>query len=396
MAPTHTSRRRARALLAVSLVLACGERAPRTITENGVPVVVQPARYGSAATLVLEDSVARDIGGLQERSEDEFDHGNGFLSGLSRTDGGLAVIDQHRVRFFGGSGAQIAVVGRQGRGPGEFLGLVGLCRVADDRVVVFDQARRVTVIAASGAIERQATLPELAFASDGCFDDGSFLVQTFKRSASAEVQEMPAVHLRADGSIVDSIGSFPMGGFRGVSQYVRLHVRGRYLYVSDPRTSEVRRYTADGALDRVLRTDDEPRRMSADEVRYWLGGPVAAAQPGTNTERRGPDAAEVTWPFYRDLHIDASGRVWVRDFPESDEAPDRYAIYDSTFAFVGRLDLPRGPRRAITNPPPGAPPTAPGSAPDLVDALGDDVVLLQRDADGAAHFVTRRQRHRGN
>jgi hypothetical protein len=374
----------------------CADRTARTLAEDGVPVVVQPARYGSPATLVLDDTVRRDIGGLKERDEDEFDHGNGFLTGLSRADGGLAVIDQHRVRLFDSSGAPIAVVGRQGRGPGEFLGLTLLCRVADDRVVVFDQARRVTVIAAEGAIEQQSTLPELAFVSDGCFDDGSFLVQTYTRSASAEVQEMPAVHMRADGSIVDTIGRFPMGGFRGVSQFVRLHARGRYLYVSDPRTSEVRRYTTNGVLDRILRTDDAPRRMPDGEAQRWLGGPVAAAGSGSQRNDGDPSATEVTWPFYRDLHIDASGRVWIRDFPEDDEAPDRYAIYDSTFAFVGRLDLPRGPRRAVPNRPAGAPETAPGVAPDLVDALVDEVVLLVRDADGAAHFVTRRLRPRDN
>lgn len=394
MSSTHIPPRRARALFAVLLALGCGERTPRTITEDGVPVVVQPARHGSAATHVLEDRVVRDIGGLKERSEDEFDHGNGFLTGLSRSDGGLAVIDQHRVRLFDSSGAPIAVVGRQGRGPGEFLGLTLLCRLADDRIVVFDQARRATVITVSGEIEQQTTMPELAFVSEGCFDDGSLLVQTFTRNMSAEVSEMPAVHMRVDGSVIDTLGRFPMTGFRGVSQYMRLHVRGRHVYVSDPRKSEVRRYTADGTLDRMLRTEDSPRRMPEGEAQRWLGGPVAAAGSGASRAERAPRAAEVTWPFYRDLHIDASGRVWIRDFPEDDEAPDRYAIYDSTFAFVGRLDVARGSRRVITNPPPGAPATAPGSAPELVDARGDEVVLLIRDADGAAHFVTRRLRPR--
>jgi hypothetical protein len=394
MSSMHIPHRRARALCAVLLALGCSERTPRTITEDGVPVVVHPARHGSAATHVLEDRVVRDIGGLKERSEDEFAHTNGWLTGILRSDGGLAVIDEYRVRLFDGSGVQVAVVGRQGWGPGEFVQLSSICRATDDRVIVLDQTRRVTEIDASGSIRQQTSLPELASMSDGCFEDGSFLLETIPTKLQTEVSESPAVRLRVDGTMVDTIGTFPSYGFRGISQYVRLHVHGRFVYVSDPRRSEVRRYTSDGTLERILRTEDSPRRMPAREAQRWLGGPVAAAGSGTTRNERAPNVAEVTWPFYRDLHIDASGRVWIRDFPEDDEAPDRYAIYDSTFAFVGRVDVPRVPARDAPDQPAGAARKRIGFAPKIVDAIGDEVVLLERDADGAAHFVTRRLRPR--
>ena len=371
-------------------VLACGE----SRIDPDVPVVVQPARYGTDATLVLEDTVRRDIGGLAARSEDEFDHLNGFLAGRTRSDGGLAVIDAHRVRLFDRDGAPTAVVGRQGRGPGEFLMLTAICRVRDDRVLVFDQQRRVSEIDAAGTLVRQHTLPELTFASDGCFDDGSFLVQQLTRELMTDGGDALAVRYGADGAVRDSIGRFPSPGFQGWSAFARLHAHGAWLYVADPRRSEVKRYRADGTLERILRTEDAPRPMRAEDARYWLGGPVAAAGSGSRADAATREVADVTWPFYRDLRIDASGRLWIRDFPEDDEAPDRYAIYDSTFAFVGRLDLPRGPRRPVRNARPGAPATAPGVAPTFVDAVGDDVVLLIRDADGAAHFVTRRLRPR--
>jgi hypothetical protein len=369
-------------------LLACGDKARVGTPAANEPVVQHPARYGSAPTFTLDSVPVRDIGGLKERAEDEFDHLNGLLHAVVLENGGLAVIDNSRVRLYDAAGAQIAVVGRAGRGPGEFTGLTQLCRFAGDSLLVLDQLRRLAVISPRGEIVRERTLEEIGIASSGCFHDGSFLTQPFDRNAGREVQSAPAVRTLTDGSVVDTVGTLPRFGLRGVAEYVRLHARGAHLYVSDPRTSEVRRYAPDGSLELVLRTADVPRAMSAADASYWLGGPQAAAGSGRVGGAQ-PDGPATTWPFYRDLLIDASGRLWIRDFPETHEAPDRFAVYDSTGAFVGRLDVPRGPRRTVRNPRTGAPITAPGVAPQLIDAVGDTVILLVRDADGAAHFESR-------
>jgi len=384
------------ALVLVSLAAAgCGGESAggrfTRYTVNGVSMIENPPRLGVPASFRLGDSVVRDVGGLKERSEDEFNHRNGFLTGVRLSTGGLAVIDWTRVRLFDSTGVQTSVVGRQGRGPGEFIGLIQICRLAGDSLLVLDQSRRLTVISPQGAIVRQSTIADLMLTGAGCFGDGTVVTQAFDVATARQLRETYAVRRRDDGTVVDTIGVFPALAFAGIGQYMRLHPHGQFLYVSDPRKNEVRRFRLDGTLDQVVRMGDKARPIDTESAQRWLGGPVAAAGSGAPDEGM-PKPEEQTWPFYRNLLIDGTGRLWVRDFPADDAAPDRWTVYDTTGVLVGAVDIPRSAPRAVPNPPPGAPSTRPGFAPELVDAFGDFVILLERDADDAAHFITRRFR----
>ncbi len=366
-------------------------RVERTLV-NGVVEVNNRARLGAAATLQLDDLVLRDVGGLKEREDDEFNHNNGYLSGVVLSDGGFAVIDWTRVRVFDSAGVQRAVIGREGEGPGEFAGIESICRAADDTLIVIDQ-RRVSVLDSRGGIVRQTMRQDFRLTGDGCFDDGSLLSHDFAASGNNDVQNRAVVRQSDDGHLLDSLGVFPRYAFRGVAQYIRLHPHGEHVYVSDPRTNEVRRYKKDGTLDQIVRMADKARRIDERSAVRWLGGPAAAMGSPNASDVRNQSEAQM-WPFYRNIKIDGTGRLWVRDFPANDTAPDRWTIYDTLGVFAGSLDIPRGPPRKINNPPPGAPPFMQGSTPELIDAYGDVVILLERDADGAAHFLSRKVRPR--
>ncbi|MCC6244710.1 MAG: hypothetical protein IT353_17830 [Gemmatimonadaceae bacterium] len=386
----------AAALLAsTALITACGGESAggrfKRYTVNGVTMIENPARVDAPVTLRLSDSVWRDIGGVQEVADNEFNHRNGFLTGVALKNGGLAVIDWMRVRLFDSSGTQTAVVGREGRGPGEFFGLTWICAMAGDTVLVYDQQRRVSKISPSGVLVNQAAVPDMSTPSGGCFDDGSFVTQAFSRTSSLDVRNVAAERRGADGVVVDTVGILPVYYFTGVSQYVGLKMHGQFVYVSDPRKNEVHRYRMDGALNQVLRMADEARAISAEDAQFILGGPVAAMGSAPDAEPA-PKVKDATWPFYKSIRVDRDGRLWIEDFPLDENAPDRWTAYDSTGAAVGTLLLPRGPRRAVPNSPPGAPATMPGSVPEFVDAFGDFVILLERDEDGAAHFRTRKMR----
>ncbi len=356
---------------------------------NGVTIVNNPALRGAAPTLTLSDSVVRDIGGLKENAADEFNHNNGYLSGVALADGVLGVIDQFRVHLFDSTGRRVAVVGRAGLGPNEFAGLERICRMRGDTMIVFDQ-RRVSVVSAQGEIVRQSTIADLNLPATGCFDDGTIVTQSFSARPSDTERLSYAVRRRTDGSVVDTLGAFPLLEYRGVAQYIMLHAHGQFLYVSDPRQSDIRRYRQDGSSDQIVRLADEPRPMDANSAQQWLSGgaPMAAADNGGTGFANGTN--KVMWPFYRALKIDGTGRLWVRSFPDDDTAPDRWTVYDTSGALSGRLDIPRSPPRVIANPRAGAPATFPGQAPELIDAFGDYVILLEKDSEGAMHFVTRR------
>lgn len=383
-------------VLAAAFAAAC-ETVPekaRILTVNGVHLVENPPRAAAPIVFRLGDSVLRDIGGLKEYDEDEFNHRSGFLTGVSFSDGGLAVIDWTKVRIFDAAGAQTAVVGRNGSGPGEFRGLMRLCRTRGDTLIAFDgNLRRITIFARNGFMIRQFETPLNGFQNDGCFNDGTFTTQMVLRPTGDEVPLTAALHLDLNGKVFDSIGVFPSMSFRGVSQYASLVVRGPSLYISDPRKNEVRRFDATGKLTGIIRMADKPRAMTADEATRWLGGPVAAAgSAGSAAPTATPAAGAATWPFYRGILVDSDQRLWVRDFPADDSAPERWTAYDSAGLVIGALDLPRGPVRTMMNPQTRQSETIPGMPPMFIDARGNEIILLERDSDGAAHFRTRKIR----
>ncbi len=364
-----------------------GNRGIVRVTVDGVSVVSNPAQLGAAPTLELSDTILRDIGGLKENEADEFNHNISTLSGLALSDGGLAVIDQFRVHLFDSTGQQVAVVGRAGLGPNEFVGLEDICRMRGDTLIVFDQ-RRVSVLSPQGEIVRQSTVPDLSVTARGCFEDGTVVSQSFSRTEPDSVMISHAVRRRDDGSILDTLGMHPVLATRGIGQFMLHYAHGQFLYISDPRRNEVRRYRQDGSLDQIVRMADKPRTMDAKNAQRWLGG--AAPMAGSGASAFASRSNKTVWPFYRAIKVDGTGRLWVRNFPEDDTAPDRWTVYDTSGALIGSLDIPRSPARAIANPRRGYPSTMPGQAPELIDTYGDFVILRERDSQGAAHFVTRR------
>ena len=354
---------------------------------NGVVQISNPPRALASIRFRVSDSILRDIGGLQSREDDEFNHRNGYLTGATFSRGGLAVIDWTRVRLFDSRGIQTAVVGQKGSGPNEFQGLTQLCRFGGDSLLVMDDnLRRASIISPQGEIVRQFPYAQFGgtgvkILGDGCFADGSFAAQTFSRAAGESIMESYVVHIRADGAVVDSLGRFPQPSFAGVGRYMRLHLRGDFLYVNDPRTSDVRRYDMHGRLRRVVQMRDESRTMSDKDAAMWGGaGAVAAAGSGAPSSRQ-ERPRTLTWPFYRDVLIDSNDRLWVLDFPPEQNAPDRWTAYDSTGAVLGAVIVSRGPPMGTS---PLLWPTT------FIDADRDQILLLEHDADGAAHFRTRR------
>jgi len=118
--------RRALFVVASAAALLSCERSTavsRRTVEGGVEVVSNPARLTAPLTLRLSDSALLKVGGFRGNANDEFNHLNGYLTGVLLSDGGLALADWTRVRIFDDRGEQTAVVGTEGSGPGEFRGV---------------------------------------------------------------------------------------------------------------------------------------------------------------------------------------------------------------------------------------------------------------------------------
>jgi hypothetical protein len=363
-----------------------------------VRLVENPPRANAPIVFRLSDSVLADVGGRKEYIEDEFNHRNGFLTGTSLSSGGIAVIDWTKLRIFDIDGKQVAVNGKEGNGPGQFLGMMRICRTLGDTLIVFDgNLRRVTIFASNGFMVRQFPTPLDGFMNDGCFNDGTFAAQTVLPPLGDSVPVTAAVRMDLFGKVFDTVGVFPSISFRGVSQYVNVVVRGQSVYVSDPRKNEVRKFDAQGRLQHIVRMADAARPMTPKEAEQWLGGPQPARSGDSTTATTTTANNKATWPFYRGILVDGDARLWVRDFPATDSAPDRWTAYDSTGVLIGALEIPRvfTPRTADSangRPTTGGYSATAGFAATFIDAKGDYIVLLERDAEGAVHFRTRTMR----
>lgn len=364
----------------------------RRTVEGGVAVVSNPARLTAPLTLRLSDSALLKVGGLRDNADDEFDHLNGYLTGVLLSDGGLAVADWTRVRIFDARGEQTAVVGTEGSGPGEFRGLTQLCALRGDTILAFDMTlRRLSVISAQGTLVRQVVPLKLLDPNPGCSAEGVWTTQRFSRASREAPDKSPVVLFNALGVELETITALPSYDSRSVGQFISVITNGQSLFVSDPRVNEVRRYTRNGTIDRIIRMADGPRPMSERDAAFWLGGPQAARGSG-GLSNSAPGTGQTTWPFYRGIQFDADQRLWVRDFPRDQQAPERWTVYDTTGVVIGSLELPRSAPREIENPRTRVMQRIPGLVPKFVDASGDVLVLLERDSDGSAWFVTRRFR----
>ncbi len=364
---------------------------PKRFTVAGVTTVENPPRASAPAVFHLSDSIVRDIGGLKEKTEDEFNHRNGFINGVVLSDGGFAVMDWTKVRVFDKNGTQMAVIGRQGSGPGEFQGLGRLCATRGDTLLAFDVNQMRMNVVAAATVVRQFQMDVRALPAQGCLSDGSFLAQGMQKPTGGDVPSAPVVRVTLDGVTTDTLGKFPSQWFEGIAQYMGVTAHGAWMYVSDPHKSEVRRYDVHGKLNLVVKMADAARPIDTDNAARWLGGAVAAR--GSGVKAGGNQRVEGnTWPFYRSILVDQDGRLWIRDFPPNDAAPDRWTAYDSTGAVIGALNIPRPARRPVPGAPPGDTATMPGYPREFVDAFGDFIIVLEYDDDGAVHFRTRKIR----
>jgi len=209
-------------------------------------------------------------------------------------------------------------------------------------------------------------------AADACFDDGTFLVREYHRSAESQPPPMHVVRRRLDGTIVGTLGDFWPGAFNAyVIPQVGVAAAGREFYVGDPRASEVKVLDRDGKLVRIVRTDDpiaKVTRAEADALRPLAVGVGQGANPDPD---RFPKPS--VWPSYGRIAVDPDGRLWVEDTEHGRDLPDGWTAFTRSGIMIGRVILPPHPNRAD---------------PRFVSFTEGGVQLRREDADGAVHIST--------
>ena len=317
--------------------------------------------------------------------------------GIARlADGRIAVLSSEngQLYLFEPSGRLSKTIGRKGRGPGEFSRPQHLWYLPPDTLVVwdrwmgpitrFDTAGRVLErrsIDLGTALERlpgEASVESRTIA----LPDGSFLVEVVSRDADFDrppddtrIRYPPVEYVRLD----EAYTAISLGSWEGRERWVVPErfgelspVAGSYLagidylyptslvshvaagghppaiYVSGGDSNEIRQFSLDGTLVRIIRRTTSPVRVTERAWRQKAWRVLSVVNGGAAWDRPLVEAMP-KWDSYPPLHgmiVDSEGRLWVREWSEAETgAPDRWSVFSPQGRWLGVLDAPANPAR---------------------------------------------------
>ncbi len=327
-------------------------------------------------------------------------------------EGRLVVPDEATMRIFlfGADGALRRVIGRKGAGPGEFGQFNGLAVLRDGRLVVADLANaRLSFFTADGDYESAWRVPAGFYTQDQVRTDTSGAVRLVQpltaATATQVIGRLGLVRVSADGAVSDSQLP-PDLGTRAISyiaeanggrsqMYARYSPRDFWTWHRDGHfvsANGARAVIEVGRPGRALRiVRDAPAIPVPPDELAWDRERITISMRRNDPSWtwRG-DALPETKPPIVALRTTRDGRIWVgvalpsTPIPEAERDEQRpnaspvarwrsataYEVFEADGRFVGRVSFP--------------------ARTQLMDAEGDLVWTLQRDADGLPGVVRSR------
>jgi hypothetical protein len=306
------------------------------------------------------------------------------VRGASRLDDGRIVIangGDKSLRFFAADGRFITSVGRGGRGPDEFVWMMGLIR-AGDSLYVDDPQQGITAVfnlagARVGSIKMNHPAP-FQFRLTGVQRDGSLLQVVHAQmpgaqpaAASRLATNTRLLRSRPASSAPDTILSLPgavyarIGGMTDIipfSMGAAVAATPDAVFYGWPESYDIRVHDNNGnLLRRIRRAWVGPQITNADRE-FWR---KMLTNPG-NTEPLRAGVAEgmkqfadnVTFPrthaAFGNLYADRAGNLWVRRMPldriagapfrpwerPDDPMPNEWDVFDARGVWLGSMALP--------------------------------------------------------
>ena len=283
------------------------------------------------------------------------------------------------IRQFDSSGAWVANVGREGRGPGEYRRVNGMRVLPDGRLAIWDAGNaRITVYDTDRHYADNYRVPtrlnaRRSFAIDTL---GNFYVLAWN-PGGAEGPEIPKFLIKIShaGEVLDTI-PLPREDRTGPRFVVPTAEGRRYLfseatlwawsplgYLVVGRNSEYAfELLIPGASPRRFVRRFTPVKLESDERRLWharierfyqrRGRPEAPAVVTPSEPQQGPDLPEAK-PAYRNLWTDDDGRIWVERYvravklplgigstDSSLREPPTFDVIEADGTFLGTIVLP--------------------------------------------------------
>lgn len=349
-----------------------------------------------------------------EADADPDQHFGRIAAAIRLEDGGIVVVDGLSFVFslFSGGGELVRRFGGRGDGPGEFQG-VGKVRLLDEgRIGILDtHSRRLSVLDSNGSVVRTTPFPcapggpvprgepAPCYAVD-ILGNGTVLANATQRAGPSptpaldEFQDDPpgtiVLALATDEvvQIVDSVAVagrtrivVERGGSRAVWGTKELFAPdGRWtatrsgMVVGAGDRYELRYFTANGRLQRVVRLTGEPERASrghVEAISEWSETIESAL--ASEFAQRYLETVEIDRPLppFGELRSDGAGRIWAADyFPPSPLGPPEsilWTVFSEDGVPIARI--------------------ATGSARDVLDIGGDYILVRETDALNVEHVA---------
>ncbi len=375
-------------LSALLLLAACGGaaepvmRATRTDSAGVEVIVNSTAAWQAGEGWRIEAASALQIGHRTE-NDPNYDLLR-IMAGVMLPNGEIlaALGTSRQVRVFSPTGEWRRSIGRDGEGPGE-LRRVGVISMSGDTIFVPDgQLRRLNAFSVKGEflrswqylfVERIGNLSPrhrlsdgswiasagLPFGSDDISAEGVLRQRSrFYRVAAdlsmlldtlAEVRGREFAVTRASESddlraTVETAMPAPLGRSSSVTAASDQFAWG------ENSMPEIRFVSVDGSLRRILRWTDPGTPVDAVLLERVKLAALAQAE-GDDATRRSIEAqyahkspAPVV-PYFSDLHLDATGALWVQEYLLSPRESVHFRIFRADGQYLGRRSLP--PRHRV-------------------------------------------------
>lgn len=325
----------------------------------------------------------------------------GTATSAALLDGGrVAVLDgpERKLKLYTHAGRAIALYGREGYGPGEFMDPAAVVKYRGDSLAVLDvRLRRFLLFSSERGFARQipVTVPGQRLELVGILEDGAFVLRVwnFEPPREGSSWRQPATFVRVDaaGAGIDTLFTVPGQQFYQVSfagtpvfglrpfgmRSVAAAARG-VVAVNDGAGCDLALRDESGAMQATLRPQCSSRSITGSAKSAW-----AAAHTARIFDVRG--ALGRFWTsYYR------SNRV---PYPRTSPPYDRLLFDDCGVLWVGTYSLPTDTLKLWSLLSPGGSRLATLTTPypmDLQQIAADRVVAIRTDSLGRGRVSTYR------
>jgi hypothetical protein len=332
---------------------------------------VAPSPDGGMVWALTEEPVLI-IGALEAAPEYQFNRARGVVR---LSDGRIVVADagSSELRWYDPSGAHLATAGRQGEGPGEFVGLGGAALLPGDSIVAYDdRLRRFSVFDGAGDFVRVNALDAEGFPGMnypvfvGAMGDGTVLMlgrvlQIQGMKEGPIVSPMTAWRYAPDGTLLDSLGTFygweATVAISQQGQRVAMRIGDRPFgrntsvaplpngfVVGTPLRYEYEVHGPGGVLRQIVRLDRPNAAVTADDIAAYQESRLEDLEDANAIRARREELSELTYPetlpaFGYPIVADRGGNVWVPDFMAGEEVRT-WTVFDPEGRRLGTVRTP--------------------------------------------------------